>query len=214
MTRLYGYRRGFRFLLACCMALLLAGCMGETQPPKEPVITYAPVSHDVHYPRGKVIASDHEEAGLKAFLAKSAHNPGGNISLMSATPEKPQTAERISGLRRLLQEWGYPEIAVITDPRVPSDLIRIGSSKVSANAPDDCPDWSYAHMANYRNTVLSNFGCAHATNLARMVEDPNDLVAGTGDSGADATRSSGVIDTYREPPQAPATNVGAQTGGM
>lgn len=213
MTRLYGHRRGFRLLLACCMTLLLTGCMGETQLPKEPVIAYAPVTHDVHYPRGVVIASDHEEAELKAFLAQSAHNPGGNIALMSATPEKPQTAEQISGLRRLLQEWGYSEIAVVTTPHMPSDRIRVGGSKISARAPD-CPDWSYAHMANYRNTVLSNFGCAHATNLVRMVEDPNDLVTGTGDSGADATRSSGVIDTYREPPQAPATNVGAQTGGM
>lgn len=69
----------------------------------------------------------------------------------------------------------------------------------------DCPDWTYAHMANYRNTVLSNYGCAHANNFSKMVADPNDLIAGKGDSTPDAMRSSGIIEAYREPP-APQTS--------
>lgn len=72
----------------------------------------------------------------------------------------------------------------------------------------NCPDWTYAHMANYRNSVMSNYGCAHATNLNKMVMDPNDLIAGTGDTRPDATRASGVIEVYREPPEQPASTGG------
>lgn len=204
-----------QWFLACACLLMLAGCaMGERQLPKEPVIVYKPATHDVHYPQHSVILSDSEETALKAFLADNAANPGGNIALMTATPAAPKTDERVADLQRLLQQWGYPSVLIAEDMTVPTDRIRVSSSTATAHAPD-CPDWSYGYMANYRNSVLSNFGCASATNLVRMVEDPNDLVAGTGDSGADAERSSGVIGAYREPPtQAPTLGGESQTGGL
>lgn len=207
------YRSGYRLMTALAATLLLAACaMGETQAPKAPVVTFVPVTHDVYYPQHTVIVSNKEEAELRAFLAGSSHNPGGNIALTAARPESPQTAERLDDLQRQLKEWGYPQVVVIADATVPDALIRVTSSEASVTAPE-CPDWSYGHMANYRNTTLSNFGCAQATNLTRMVEDPNDLVAGSGDSGADAERSTGVLETYRTPVDAPQP-AGSQTGGM
>lgn len=200
-------RRMSIYRLLCLLLLpLMAGCaMGERQLPKEPVLTYSPVTHDVRYPKHMVLPSDAEEDALQAFLAKNGSNPGGNIALLSATPAVHTNQERISDIKQLMQEWGYNMPVIIAqDPNVPSDTIRVSSSRVEATAPD-CPDWSYGYMANYRNSHMSNHGCATATNLVRMVEDPNDLVAGTGDSNADAERSSGIIDTYREPPAPPPT---------
>lgn len=204
----------YRGLLGALFLLALGACaMGERQLPKEPVITYTPVHLDIHYPQHDVILSDGEAEKLQAFLAGHARNPGGNIALMAAAPDSPVTSERLADVKRQMHGWGYPSVVIVTHASVPRDRIRIGSSTATATAPD-CPDWSYAHMANHRNSVLSNFGCAHATNLVRMVEDPNDLVAGTGDNSPDAQRGSGVIEVYRAPPPSPASVEGPQTGGM
>lgn len=207
--------QAYRGILVVIGALLLGGCaMGERQEPKTPVLVYEPASYDIHYPQNAVILSGTEERTLKAFLASTAANPGGNIALMAAPPHTPATAERLGDLRSRLQQWGYASVITVEDSGVPRDRIRVSSSTVTATAPD-CPDWSYAHMENYRNSVLSNFGCAHATNLVRMVADPNDLVAGTGDSGADAQRTGGVLEVYRAPPFGiPSTSGSSQTGGL
>lgn len=206
----------FHYIALSCIALAtLGGCaMSPAETPKEPVLTYSPVNHDVFYPSHTAVASRAEENALREFLDKNAKNPGGNIGLMVATPGEAKTEERIGDLRRLLNTWGYSDVLVVKDSNVPAERIRVSSSTITATAPD-CPDWSYGDMANYRNSVMSNFGCAHATNLVRMVEDPNDLIAGSGRSGADAERSSGVIEAYREPPAPPQSTGGvSMTGGM
>lgn len=203
-----------RLICACSVILMLNACMGLPQETKKPVITFVPASHDVFYPRYTVIPSDSEEAALDEFLGETAHNPGGNIALLTASPDEEKTSQRLTDLRAQLSKRGYHEIVVLEDSTVPESRIRVSASKAHVNAPD-CPDWTYAHMANYRNTVLSNHGCAHAVALTKMVENPHDLVSGKGDSGADALRGQGIIETYRAPPAAPATTGGAsQIGGM
>lgn len=207
-----------RWLLACACLLLLGGCaMGERQEPKEPVITYFPKEHDVHYPPQSAILSDSEEAALHAFLVRDTANRSNieHIIVLAAQPATPHSRQRMTRLQQLLRQWGYRKAIETEHPAVPANRIRVHSNHTVAQIPENCPDWSYDYMANYRNSVLSNFGCASATNLVRMVEDPNDLVAGTGDSGADAQRSSGVIEAYREPPSPPPTLGGeSQTGGL
>jgi pilus biogenesis lipoprotein CpaD len=196
------------YRLVCPLLALvpLAACMGTTQQQKQPVITYTPITHDVFYTANMVLPTNAEEANLMAFLDESAHNPDGNITLLTSTISEPVTQERLSDIRQLIKGQGHETVIAAPDPLVPANRIRVRASKVEVHAPD-CPDWTYSHMANYRNTVLSNYGCAHATNLSKMVLDPNDLITGKGDASPDATRGSGVIEVYRTPAE-PATTGG------
>ncbi|MCH2547665.1 MAG: CpaD family pilus assembly lipoprotein, partial [Alphaproteobacteria bacterium] len=138
------------------------------------------------------------ENKLMEFLAQSGNNPGGNIALLTAMPEDTQTAQRLEDLQRQLDQQGYHEIVVVSDASIPEGRIRVSTSEARVSSPD-CPDWSYAHMENYRNARLSNYGCAHAVNLSKMVMDPNDLIAGKGDPRPDVERGRVVIEAYRAP---------------
>jgi pilus biogenesis lipoprotein CpaD len=202
-----------RFWLCFASLLMTLAACGPTQHIKEPVVHYTPVSHDVFYPRHTVLATRSETESLKTFLAESGHNPGGNIALLYAPGDNPAIKERLDGLSRQLKEMGYPYVVAAEDGAVPAERIRLSTSTASVATPD-CPDWTYSHMENYRNTTLSNLGCSHAVNLSKMVQDPNDLIAGKGNAGADALRSSGVIEFYREPPVAAPTAAATAQGGL
>lgn len=203
----------FRPVLAVCAATLLLGaCMGPpAEAAKEPVISYSPVTHDVYYARYTVLPSEAEENRLTRFLAENGNNPGGNIALLAAAPDEAKTAERLGELRRQLERHGHVNLVIVADTTVPEDRVRVSASTVQVSAPD-CPDWSNPYMANYRNAPLSNLGCAHAVNLSKMVQDPNDLVAGKSDNRPDAERGRGVIEAYRTPPVAGGGNTTAAGG--
>lgn len=183
-------------LSALLLPLLLCACMSQPHQPKEPKLTYAPVSHDVYYARHTVIPSESEERALQEFLLQHGNNPGGNIALLAAAPDEAKTSERLEDLRRQLEAAGYVNLVSVADNSVPADRIRVSASKLSVSPPD-CPDWSDVHVENYRNAPLSNLGCASAVNLGAMVADPNDLTGGTTDHRPDATRSGAIIESYR-----------------
>lgn len=205
------YAKKIRLYVALLLAgTLLAACMGPTQETKTPRLLYSPASHDVFYPRHTVQPSTQETAALGAFLDESGHNPGGNIALLASDTADELTAKRLLALRDTLHQHGYQDVLVAEDASVPAERIRISASKAGVAAPD-CPDWTYAHMANYRNTTLSNHGCAHAVNLSKMVLDPNDLIAGKGDTRPDADRVQGLMEFYRAAPVI--TTSGTSTGG-
>jgi pilus assembly protein CpaD len=60
-----------------------------------------------------------------------------------------------------------------------------------------CPDWSKPEADDYTNTPPSNFGCANASNLGRMVANPADLVHGTPLGPADGDFAARGIQRYR-----------------
>ena len=49
-----------------------------------------------------------------------------------------------------------------------------------ASIPPRCPDWRHSGVVNHDNSVMSNHGCATATNLYHMVKDQRDLLVGRG----------------------------------
>lgn len=188
--------RSIRLISFLALPLLLAACMSQPLAPKEPKLTYAPVTHDVHYARHTVIPSDAEDRALQDFLAQHGNNPGGNIALLAADPGEMKTAERLGDLRRQLEAAGYVNVVAVQDTAVPAERIRVSASELSVAAPD-CPDWSDTHMENYRNAPLSNMGCASAVNFGKMVANPNDLAGGNTDHRPDATRTGAIIESYR-----------------
>ena len=60
-----------------------------------------------------------------------------------------------------------------------------------------CPDWSRPSAAHPANVPTSNFGCATAVNLVRMLADPRDLVRGQQLGPADGSHAAGAVERYR-----------------
>lgn len=73
--------------------------------------------------------------------------------------------------------------------------VRVLITRARAVVPG-CPDWSRPSEIEVEAAASSNYGCATRSNLAEMIADPNDLVAGKSYGGADsqtverATRAS------------------------
>jgi len=59
-----------------------------------------------------------------------------------------------------------------------------------------CPDWSRANLIDLSEMNSSNFGCATADNLARMVADPRDLSVGRPTAPASGPHAAGAVARY------------------
>jgi pilus assembly protein CpaD len=68
--------------------------------------------------------------------------------------------------------------APVTQGEIVPGMFRVVVSRSKAEVPG-CPDWSRSSVGNYAGDAPSNYGCATNSNLAAMVANPNDLVAGT-----------------------------------
>ena len=64
--------------------------------------------------------------------------------------------------------------------------------------PPDCPGWSTAATAATDNTTSARLGCSNLNNLAAMVADPNDLVAGSTRLNADGATGAAAVKRYHD----------------
>lgn len=60
-----------------------------------------------------------------------------------------------------------------------------------------CPDWRRSNLINLSELNSSNFGCANADNLARMIADPRDLARGGALAPASGAHAAGAVARYR-----------------
>jgi hypothetical protein len=61
----------------------------------------------------------------------------------------------------------------------PDFTIRVTPTEQGSVAtPPECPSWAEENANPFDNQPLPQFGCAHARNLADMIENPDDLVEG------------------------------------
>lgn len=101
---------------------------------------------------------------------------------------------RIAGSHGLLLSEGSPVTAGTVQP----GLVRVVVTRMSASVPG-CPNWAYRPEGGAPISTDSNYGCATNSNLAAMIADPNDLVAGrTGDGSGDATAAIKAVRAYRD----------------
>lgn len=101
---------------------------------------------------------------------------------------------RVAGSYGLILSDGSP----VTAGPVQPGLVRVVVTRMSASVPG-CPNWAYAPEGGAPISTDSNYGCAVNSNIAAMVADPNDLVAGrTGDGVGDATAAIKAVRAYRD----------------
>lgn len=110
--------------------------------------------------------------------------------------ENPATRDDIAELaarRGILLSEGAPVTSGSVDPGVS----RIVVTRSDASVPN-CPNWSVTTDLNYTNGIHPNFGCAVNSNVAAMIANPEDLIAGQAGSGETIlTGQTRAIDSYR-----------------
>ena len=110
--------------------------------------------------------------------------------------ENPATRDDIAELaarRGILLSEGAPVTSGSVDPGVS----RIVVTRSDASVPN-CPNWSVTTDINYTNGIHPNFGCAVNSNVAAMIANPEDLIAGQAGSGETIlTGQTRAIDSYR-----------------
>ncbi len=62
--------------------------------------------------------------------------------------------------------------------------------------PPPCPSWSGAVTNPFDNQPYPQYGCAHARNLAAMIERPNDLVEGRNLANQRGVMAVGAVRRY------------------
>ncbi|AYJ88071.1 hypothetical protein D3Y57_16485 [Sphingomonas paeninsulae] len=92
------------------------------------------------------------------------------------------------------------ERAPVTEGVISAGNVRVVISRMTASVPE-CPDFSKKSAAQFNGAQSSNYGCAINSNLAAMVADPHDLLAGReGSESVDASTSTKAIKAYRLAP--------------
>lgn len=162
---------------------------------KVPTVSYSQLVYDVPAYSGGI-----GDAGAKALgdwfgMIQLAY--GDRVTVDDPNPYG--SAERRASVGEVVGRYGLllDQTAPVSRGAVPTGSIRVIVMRSSARV-DNCPDWSRLSQPEISASTMSNFGCAHETNLAAMIADPNDLVAGKPYSGADANTAVKAIDLWRK----------------
>lgn len=136
---------------------------------------------------------------LDGWFASIGLRYGDSVSIDEGTGYGVPNAR--ADVARVASRYGLTlaDAAPVTAGAVPAGAVRVVASRATANVPD-CPNWDATG-----NGILapqgtsSNFGCAMNSNLAAMVANPDDLVAGR-DASANGTgrTASRAIRVYRD----------------
>lgn len=178
------------FLSAAAIVLALSAC---TQAQIRGAADRA--SHDMAF--DTITATDTippGPAGLTAldlFLARNGATYGDRLVI----------AAPAATLDRLAQRYAALGVRVLSAPDAP-DRPDGGPFQVTFSrlvvTPPACSDWSDAQAYDNDNQPAPNWGCATASNLARMVADPHDLQAGrAGPVGIETAADTVAINAYR-----------------
>ncbi|MGB3753791.1 MAG: CpaD family pilus assembly protein [Parerythrobacter sp.] len=161
---------------------------------KQPVVERTNYTFDLPAGAGGLAIS--EQRRLAQWFDTMKLGYGDRVSIddpMNATG----TREAIASLTErhgVLVSEGAPVTAGYVEP----GSVRVVVTRSSASVPG-CPDWSAWSDANYRNETDPGYGCATNSNLAAMVANPEDLVAGQeGNGETTVTRSTRAVNLYRE----------------
>lgn len=190
--------------LAMMMAigLMLSGCnqahKADWQPrfePPTPQVELAEKYYYVSFPKG------HEQAFLSEtedLLRDLQDIRPEQITKIELQAPKSLARQRVEHVKRIIRAAGLDTapIEVSEGKNSLHDeailLIHEWDAVVA-----DCPDWSKPHGTDYQNSLSANFGCASATNLAMMVDNPHDLEQGRAPGANRAHQGVMSVDRFR-----------------
>ncbi len=187
-------RRAPKFLFAATAALVLAACQPtltewtESESPKAIEVERLTGSLSLAL-AGSDLSADQADR-IDSFLSRQ-----GNLFNLRVTLAG-QADDSLAAVRQFLVARGVrPSHISRGTAAVTAGNVEIAAERYVA-APPSCPDWSNANILDGANTNSSNFGCATASNLARMVADPRDLVVGRSLAPASGTTAAAAVGRY------------------
>lgn len=162
----------------------------------QPVVQRSDFVFDVATNDGGI--STAEQGRLDAWFASIDLRYGDTVTIDEPAGYENQRARadvaNLAGRYGLLLGDGPP----VTAGAVQAGTLRVIASRATASVPG-CPNWGNQLDNTPVNTTSANFGCATNSNLAAMIANPNELVAGQGGTGADSARTATrAIRVYRE----------------
>lgn len=189
--------RGKTFPLVIGLSVALSACGTDNRGVEsvhQPVVSRADYVLDVNGSGG---LSESDRARVQGWFESMKVGYGDRISVDMGNSYSPAAREAIAEIAArygLLIDTTAP---VTTGEIAPGDA-RVIVSRMKAEVPS-CPDWSRSMENDFNTHNMSNYGCAVNSNLAAMVADPGDLVAGReGSSSVDAGTISKAINSYRK----------------
>lgn len=180
--------------------MLAAGCapyQGEGYPAaKEPKVEFAVQAHGVRFAPGQAVPETGEAERLADFLRRLDVGDGDQVVVVAPAIAESLAERRRQAVASLLAKRRIG-MAAASDRLLGSEIIEVVVRRAVVTVPG-CPDWTKTPGNSFDNTVSSNFGCATAANLARMVADPADLARGRDPGPADGDYGGVSIQNYRK----------------
>lgn len=187
--------------LALSLGLLTAGCGGTPEwrgleSQNQPVVTRTNYTMDLA--AGSAGLPITEQRRLADWFEAMELGYGDRIAIDdSAMSQATRDAVQAIASRHGLM---VQDTAPITQGALAPGAVRVVVTRSRAEVPG-CPNWSAKSDLNDNNATYPGYGCAVNGNLAAMVADPEDLIAGKaavgGSSEATATKA---IEGYRAAP--------------
>ena len=190
--------------LAVAMLVFLAGCQNvenwsNVPETKHPKVVQAQYSYDVSFTPASAQLSAQQGKALLAFLSNAKVTRKDKFYLFSTNKNVPATLSdaRKTIVSEYLSTFGIETLSSSgADKPAPKDSVSLVIQRLVVTLPG-CPDWS-GELTTYNNLPTSNWGCANASNLGRMVVEPEDLILGREPGIADGERAATSISNYRK----------------
>lgn len=207
-----------RLMVACGLALALAGCVQTEAEQKAYPIDYRqrhPIvvregtqTVDVMLGRNRGGLTPDQRADVLAFAQAWRHEAGSGIivEVPHGGPTDQAAADAIKEIRSILSATGVPPNAVFVRNYQPGRTslasIKLNYSKMTAEA-GPCGQWPkdlgpVPESGYIENLPYWNLGCASQRNLAAMVDNPADLVQPRGETPPWAPRRSVMLEKYKK----------------
>jgi pilus assembly protein CpaD len=181
--------------------LALAGCYPpltaewtEAEAPKQLGIDKAASQLNLRFAGGSDRLLPSDAARLRNLAAGGAIAPADRVKVaVGGAPRL--AAARFAAISRELLRYnivaGAWHIA-----GVPANQAIIDTGRYVVSLPA-CPNWSRRPQLDFSNAHASNFGCATAVNLGRMVASPGDLAEGRPSGPVDAIPAAAAVQRYQ-----------------
>ncbi|MCU0729390.1 MAG: CpaD family pilus assembly protein [Sphingopyxis sp.] len=195
-----------RIILTALLAgVTLTGCLGGSgstanrslESVHQPIVRTASYVLDADASAGMLTPT--EQRRVSEWLDAMEVGYGDRVSIDESAAMNGRAAR--DAVAMLLARKGLllDDTAPITSGSIAPGSIRVIISRATAHVPG-CPDWGTRSFTNTNNHTTSNYGCATNANLAAMVADANDLIAGQGNAVSDPLTASRAVGTFRSTP--------------
>jgi pilus assembly protein CpaD len=196
--------RKFSGVLAATLGLSLAACAGgpgntaelnrSLYSVNQPVIERSNMTFDVATNASGMPIN--EQQRLSGWFEAMDLRYGDRVAIDDPARNGATRAiiEELAGRFGVLVAEGAP----LTEQFIQPGQARVVVTRSTASVPN-CPNWNSNSDINYSNTNHSNYGCSVNSNMAAMIANPEDLIAGQKGSGETiVSTSTKAIQTYRD----------------